>query len=131
MDKKPLLDNQSDNQTDFGKHRLVINRYFTTLNLGQFDAAAALFAVEGEMHPPVDEPVIGRSAIEAYLHEAAVGLRLEPLHYQSELLSNGQTQVTVLGRVQICPFGSNVAWIFVLNPQGEIARVVIELRSDD
>lgn len=131
MDKNPLFDDPFDNQSGLSTHQSAISRYFATLNLGQFDETAALFALEGELHPPVDEPVVGRSAIGAYLHQEAVGLHLEPLHYQIEPMPDGQTQVNVLGRVQVCPFGSNVAWIFVLNTQGEIARVIIELRSDD
>lgn len=127
MDERTLFDSQAC----LGKHRSVICGYFTTLNQAQFDETAALFAPEGELHPPVDDPVIGRSAIAAYLHQEGAGFYLEPLYYRVQPCPDGQTQVCVLGRVRVCPFGSNVSWVFLLNSQGEIAWVKIELCSDD
>lgn len=117
------------NQVSLATCESVIDQYFATLNLEQYHKTAALFARDGVLHPPVDDPVVGRAAIASYLQREAPGLRLEPLNCQFKPLPSGQTQVHVQGKVHVCPFGSNVAWMFLLNACGEIERLQIELMA--
>ena len=117
------------NQVCLATCESAIEQYFATLNLEQYYKTAALFARDGVLHPPVDDPVVGRSAIVSYLQREAPGLRLEPLYCQFTPLLSGQIQVYVQGKVHVCPFGSNVAWTFSLNSRCEIERVQIELIS--
>jgi hypothetical protein len=39
-----------------------ILRYFETLNAGEFEATAALFAVDGVMRPPFESDIVGTDA---------------------------------------------------------------------
>lgn len=116
-----------NDQTSPSGYRSTIDHYFDTLNQGQFHKTAALFSLEGTLYPPVEDPIVGRSAIETYLHSEASGQQVEPLSHQCHSLPNGQTYVSVQSWVRICPFGINVVWIFRLNSQGEIDHLHIEL----
>jgi hypothetical protein len=103
-------------------------RYFEALNAGDFGATAALFAIDGALHPPFEDPVVGREAIAAYLQQEAQGLQLYPQREEMRHYVEGNLlQLRVVGRVQTPLFGVNVAWKFVLNPQQEIVYVAVEL----
>ncbi|MGC1393101.1 MAG: ketosteroid isomerase family protein, partial [Coleofasciculaceae cyanobacterium] len=104
----------------------VILDYFATMNSGDFEATAALFAEAGTMQPPFAEPIMGREAIANYLKTEAQGMQLAPRQGQSEILEE-EIQIQVSGKVQTSVFGVNVSWIFILSPQQEILFTKIKL----
>jgi hypothetical protein len=105
----------------------VVLRYFETLNAGEFEATAALFATDGVMHPPFESGFVGPEAIATYLQEEAQGIRLQPRQGTRELLENNDIEYQIRGKVQTSLFGVNVAWRLVLNSQQEITSVTIKL----
>ncbi len=105
----------------------TILRYFETLNAGEFEQTAALFAAAGAMHPPFEAAVIGPDAIAAYLQAEAQGMQLFPREGIAEPLDDGQLKVQVGGKVQTPWFSVNVAWLFLLNAEREIASATIKL----
>ncbi len=102
-------------------------RYFETMNAGDYEATAALFADRGAMHPPFEEPIEGKEAIATYLEAEAKGMQLFPTSGLSETLEDDQTQIQVTGKVQTPLFGVNVSWLFVLSSQGDILTARIKL----
>lgn len=105
----------------------VVLRYFETMNAGDYEATAALFADTGVMHPPFEKPIEGRVAIANYLEAEAKGMQLFPRQGIAETPLNEQTQIQVSGKVQTPWFGVNVSWIFVLSPEQEILSTRIKL----
>jgi hypothetical protein len=105
----------------------TVLRYFETLNAGDFDATANLFAEDGVLHAPFEEPIIGSSSIATYLKTEARGMQLEPQQGVSEILEDGNVEVQVSGRVQTSAFGINVAWLFLLNSGQKILSVTVKL----
>ncbi len=105
----------------------TVLRYFETLNAGDFDATANLFAEEGVLHAPFEEPIIGSISIATYLKTEARGMQLEPQQGVSEILEDGNVEVQVSGRVQTSAFGINVAWLFLLNSDQKILSVTVKL----
>lgn len=105
----------------------VVLRYFETMNAGDYDATASLFAETGKMQPPFENLIVGREAIASYLKAEARGMQLSPKKGISEMLDDHQTQVQVSGKVQTPVFGVNVSWIFVLSPEQEILFTKIKL----
>lgn len=105
----------------------VVVRYFETMNAGDYDATASLFADTGVMQPPFEEPIEGRDAIATYLKAEAKGMKLSPRKGIAETLEDDQTQIQVSGKVQTPVFGVNVSWIFILNPEQEILFTKIKL----
>jgi Nuclear transport factor 2 (NTF2) domain len=101
--------------------------YFQTLNAGEFEQTAALFADAGTMYPPFEAPVVGRDAIATYLQTEAQGMQLYPRQGIVQQLEDGQFQVQVAGKVQTPLFGVNVSWLFLLNPAREITAATIKL----
>jgi hypothetical protein len=105
----------------------TVLRYFETLNAGDFDATANLFAEDGVLHAPFEEPIIGSSSIATYLKTEARGMQLEPQQGVSQILEDGNVEVQVSGRVQTSAFGINVAWLFLLNSDQKILSVTVKL----
>jgi len=105
----------------------TVLRYFETLNAGDFEATANLFAEDGVLHAPFEEPIIGSSSIATYLKTEARGMQLEPQQGVSEILEDGNVEVQVSGRVQTSAFGINVAWLFLLNSDQKILSVTVKL----
>jgi hypothetical protein len=105
----------------------TVLRYFETLNAGDFDATANLFAEDGVLHAPFEDPIIGSSSIATYLKTEARGMQLEPQQGVSEILEDGNVEVQVSGRVQTSAFGINVAWLFLLNSDQKILSVTVKL----
>jgi hypothetical protein len=105
----------------------TVLRYFETLNAGDFDATANLFAEDGVLHAPFEEPIIGSSSIATYLKTEARGMQLEPQQGVSEILEDGNVEVQVSGRVQTSAFGINVAWLFLLNSDQKLLSVTVKL----
>ena len=105
----------------------TVMRYFETLNAGDFDATANLFASDGVLHAPFEEPIIGSSSIATYLKTEARGMQLQPQQGVSQILEDGNVEVQVSGRVQTSAFGINVAWLFLLNSDQKILSVTVKL----
>jgi hypothetical protein len=105
----------------------TVLRYFETLNAGDFEATANLFAEDGVLHAPFEEPIIGRMSIATYLKTEARGMQLEPQQGVSQILEDGNVEVQVSGRVQTSAFGINVAWLFLLNSDQKLLSVTVKL----
>jgi hypothetical protein len=109
----------------------TINSYMDLLNANDFDALIELFLPDGALQPPFQKPIVGREAILRFFREDCQNLKLLPERGYSEPAEGGFTQVKVTGKVQTPWFGAgvgmNVAWRFLLNPDGKIYFVAIDL----
>ncbi|MBE9093915.1 orange carotenoid protein N-terminal domain-containing protein [Tychonema sp. LEGE 07203] len=105
--------------------------YIDYMNAFDFTPAVGLFAEEGALQPPFQKPIVGREAILNYMREECIGLKMMPQEGVSEPAEDGYRQVKVTGKVETPWFGSNVgmniAWRFLLDPQGQIFFVAIDL----
>ena len=110
-----------------GLTKPAVQQYFETFNAGDFEATANLFAEDGVLHAPFEEPIIGKSSIASYLKTEARGMHLEPQQSVSKILEDGTVEIQVSGRVQTPAFGINVGWVFILNFQQEILSVTVKL----
>jgi hypothetical protein len=108
----------------------VIN-YFQALNSDNFDAAVALFTPDGALQPPFQKPIVGPQLIGAYFRAEAQGLNIMPQQGISETLQDGSKQLKITGKVQTPWFGvqvgMNIAWRFLINPEGKIVFVAIDM----
>ncbi len=113
--------------TIVGVNEPTIYAYFAGLNSEAYPEVAALFATDGVLVPPFEEPVVGREAIASYLAQEAVGMRVTPS--KGELLSETAADrvYRIVGRAQLPLFSVNVAWQFGLNPQDQITGVKVDL----
>jgi hypothetical protein len=102
-------------------------QYFETLNAGDFEATANLFADKGVLHAPFEDPIIGRISIATYLKKEARGMQLQPQKGVSQILEEGKVEVQVSGRVQTSAFGVNVGWRFLFNYDQKILSVTVKL----
>ncbi|GAB1537898.1 hypothetical protein NUACC21_05530 [Scytonema sp. NUACC21] len=105
----------------------TILSYFQTLNAGDFEQTAALFAEDGVMHPPFESGLVGRNAIVHYLQQEAQDLKAYPREGISEELDGEQIQFQVTGKAQTSWCGVNVLWFFTLNQQRQIVYTRIKL----
>ncbi|MBW4520090.1 MAG: orange carotenoid-binding protein [Scytolyngbya sp. HA4215-MV1] len=114
-----------------GIKNVTVLSYMNHMNAFDFQAAVALFAEEGALKPPFQEPIVGQENILAYMREECYGLKLLPAEGISEPAEGGFTQIKVAGKVQTPWFsdsvGINLAWRFLLNPEGKIFFVGIDL----
>lgn len=114
-----------------GIDNLTVLSYMENMNAFDFEAAVALFTQDGALQPPFEEPIVGQEKILAYMREDCYGLKLIPEQGVSEPGSGEFTQIKVTGKVQTPWFGGgvliNVAWRFLLNPEGKIFFVGIDL----
>jgi len=105
--------------------------YMNNLNANDFDALIELFLPDGALQPPFQRPIIGKDAIFKFFREECQNLKLLPEQGISEPTDEGYTQIKVTGKVQTPWFGANVgmniAWRFLLDPQGKIYFVAIDL----
>lgn len=105
--------------------------YMENLNANDFDALIELFTPEGALQPPFERPIVGKENILKFFREECQNLRLLPEQGVSEPAEDGFTQIKVTGKVQTPWFGGNigmnVAWRFLLNPEGKIFFVAIDL----
>ncbi|WP_392481472.1 ketosteroid isomerase family protein [Nostoc sp. C110] len=102
-------------------------RYFQTLNAGEFEATAALFAVDGVMRPPFESDIVGTDAIAAYLKQEGQNVKAYPNTAIAETLETGEIQIQVAGKAQTSWCSVNVLWIFILNQQRQIFYTRIKL----
>lgn len=109
----------------------TVLRYIEAMNADNVEAAVALFTDKGALQPPFQRPIVGREAIAAYLRDEGQGLTMKPEQGVSETIEDGYTQHKVTGTVETPWFGGNVgmniAWRFLLDPQGKIFFVAIDL----
>lgn len=108
----------------------VLN-YVEAMNADNFKAAVELFTVDGALQPPFQKPIVGREAIAKYMQEEAQGLNMMPQQGICETRPDNSKQIKVTGVVQTPWFGVNVgmniAWRFLINPQGKIFFVAIDM----
>jgi len=105
----------------------LVKTYFQTLNAQDFKATAHLFAQEGELHPPLEEPVVGNRAIAQYLATEAVGMTLIPQKGTVAREYQGEYDIRVQGYVKTSLFTVNVAWQFLINAEHQLQVVVVKL----
>jgi Orange carotenoid protein, N-terminal/Nuclear transport factor 2 (NTF2) domain len=105
--------------------------YINNMNAFDFEAAVNLFTEDGALQPPFQRPIVGREAILSYMREECQGLRMMPERGVADALEEGFTPIKVTGKVQTPWFGPsvgmNIAWRFLVNPQGKIFFVAIDL----
>ncbi len=109
----------------------TVLEYMNNLNANDFEALIELFAPDSALQPPFRKPVIGKDAILRFFKEECQNLKLSPERGISEPAEDGYTQIKVTGKVETPWFGvgvgMNIAWRFLLNDQGKIFFVAIDL----
>jgi hypothetical protein len=108
----------------------VLN-YMNNMNANDFDALIQLFTPDGALQPPFKKPIVGKDNVFRFFQEECQNLQLMPERGVSEPADDGYTQVKVTGKVQTPWFGAgvgmNMAWRFLLNAEGKIFFVAIDL----
>ncbi|ACB50999.1 unknown [Crocosphaera subtropica ATCC 51142] len=114
-----------------GVDNSTILSYMNNLNANDFDALIKLFAEDGALQPPFRRPIIGKENVLRFFREECQNLQLIPKQGVSEPAEDGFTQIKVTGTCQTPWFGGgvgmNIAWRFLLNPEGKIFFVAIDL----
>jgi hypothetical protein len=109
----------------------TVNSYMDLLNAHDFDNRIQLFLPDGALQAPFQKPIVGTEAILRFFREDCQNLRLLPERGYAEPTDGDFTQIKVTGKVQTPWFGAgigmNVAWRFLLNPEGKIYFVAIDL----
>lgn len=109
----------------------TILAYMNNLNANDFAALIELFAPDGALQPPFRRPIVGKTNIMQFFQEECQNLNLIPERGVEEPADDDFTQVKVTGKVQTPWFGAgvgmNIAWRFLLNPDGKIFFVAIDL----
>ncbi|PZO44729.1 MAG: Red carotenoid-binding protein [Shackletoniella antarctica] len=105
--------------------------YMNNLNANDFDALIELFAPDGALQPPFQRPIVGKTNVLRFFQEDCQNLNLIPERGVVEPADDGFTQVKVTGKVQTPWFGAgvgmNIAWRFLINPDGKVFFVAIDL----
>ncbi|MBD3886114.1 orange carotenoid-binding protein [Phormidium tenue FACHB-886] len=127
----PKEKSQRTQVTIEGMTNATVLAYMDNLNANDFGTLIELFAPDGALQPPFQRPIVGRDAVLQFFNEECQNLRLLPERGVSEPAEDGYTQVKVTGKVQTPWFGAavgmNMAWRFLLNPDGKIFFVAIDL----
>jgi Orange carotenoid protein, N-terminal/Nuclear transport factor 2 (NTF2) domain len=114
-----------------GVDNATVLSYINNMNANDFTAVIDLFATDGALQPPFQRPIVGKEAVFRYLQEECQNLKLMPERGTNEPADGNFNQIKVTGRVQTPWFGANVgmnmAWRFLLDPQGKIFFVAIDL----
>ena len=114
-----------------GVDNSTVLSYMENMNAFDFESAVALFAQDGALQPPFGKPIVGQENILTYMREDCYGLKLMPERGVSEPAEGGFTQIKVMGKVQTPWFAAgvtiSVAWRFLLNPEGKIFFVGIDV----
>ncbi|MCU0552354.1 MAG: orange carotenoid-binding protein [Leptolyngbya sp. Prado105] len=112
-----------DNQT--------VTQYMNNMNANDFDALIQLFTEDGALQAPFQKPIVGKEGVLRFFREECQNLNLMPERGVSEPAEDGYTQIKVTGKVQTPWFGAavgmNMAWRFLINPEGKIFFVAIDL----
>ncbi|MBD1876295.1 orange carotenoid-binding protein [Nodosilinea sp. FACHB-131] len=105
--------------------------YMNNLNANDFTALIELFTDDGALQPPFQRPIVGKANVLRFFQEDCQNLKLIPERGVTEPAADGFTQIKVTGKVQTPWFGAgvgmNIAWRFLLNPEGKIFFVAIDL----
>jgi len=108
----------------------VLN-YMNLLNANDFDELIKLFAEDGALQPPFKKPIVGKDNVFKFFKEECPNLKLAPERGLEESAEDGYTQIKVTGKVQTPWFGAgvgmNMSWRFLLNSEGKIFFVAIDL----
>ena len=114
-----------------GVSNTTVSQYMELLNANDFDNLIQLFLADGALQPPFKKPIVGTESILRFFREDCQNLKLIPERGIEEPAGDGFTQIKVTGKVQTPWFGAgigmNVAWRFLLNPEGKIYFVAIDL----
>ncbi|WP_017295949.1 orange carotenoid-binding protein [Geminocystis herdmanii] len=114
-----------------GVTNATVLNYMDNLNANDFDTLIELFLADGALQPPFKRPIVGKENILRFFKEECQNLKLIPQQGVTEPADGGFTQIKVTGKVQTPWFGGNVgmdiAWRFLLNPEGKIFFVAIDL----
>jgi Orange carotenoid protein, N-terminal/Nuclear transport factor 2 (NTF2) domain len=114
-----------------GVDNATVLSYINNMNANDFDEVIKLFAEDGALQPPFQRPIVGKEAVFRYLQEECQNLKLIPERGTNEPADGSFNQIKVTGKVQTPWFGANVgmnmAWRFLLNPEGKIFFVAIDL----
>ncbi|MBW4598127.1 MAG: orange carotenoid-binding protein [Calothrix sp. FI2-JRJ7] len=114
-----------------GLDNATVLSYMNNMNANDFDALIELFEPDGALQPPFQRPIVGKEAVLRFFREDCQNLKLLPERGILEPAEDGYTQIKVTGKVQTPWFGAavgmNMAWRFLLNPQGKIFFVAIDL----
>ena len=114
-----------------GLDNATVLSYMNNMNANDFDALIELFESDGALQPPFQRPIVGKEAVLRFFREDCQNLKLLPERGILEPAEDGYTQIKVTGKVQTPWFGAavgmNMAWRFLLNPQGKIFFVAIDL----
>jgi hypothetical protein len=109
----------------------TILSYMDLLNANDFDNLIELFLPDGALQPPFQRPIVGKDALLRFFHEDCQNLKLRPERGVSEPSDGGFTAIIVIGKVQTPWFAAGVwidiAWRFLLNPDGKIYTLAIDL----
>lgn len=105
----------------------TVERYFSTLNEGQFSETAQLFADTGVLIPPFEEAIAGPTAIAHYLEQEAQDIKITPLDISITDETSDLITVDAKGKVALPWCNVNVAWQFLLNHRQEIVSVQVKL----
>lgn len=110
---------------------LTVTSYMELLNANDFDNLIQLFLEDGALQPPFKKPIVGADNILRFFKEDCQNLKLLPERGLTEPADDGFTRIKITGTVQTPWFGAgvgmNVAWRFLLNPEGKIYFVAIDL----
>ncbi len=105
--------------------------YIEAMNADKFDTAVDLFTTDGALQPPFQKPIVGHALIAKYMRDEAQGLNMMPKQGICEVQPDGSKQIKVTGVVQTPWFGvtvgMNISWRFLINPQGKIFFVAIDM----
>ena len=107
----------------------AVDGYFTGFNAEDYHAVAALFAADGVLLAPFEEPIVGAEAIYTYLEAEAVAMRATPVEVETEVDADGIQRVVVRGRVKTLLFTVAVRWTFVLTAVDTIQSAEIKLMA--
>jgi ketosteroid isomerase-like protein len=105
----------------------VVSNYFEAFNQEDYDSLVDLFADEGALNAPFEEPIVGHEKIRAYLQQEAAGMRATPKQFEENWLEDGTRQILVKGRVKAMVFTVNVGWTFLISNDGKILEATIKL----
>ncbi|WP_204137989.1 nuclear transport factor 2 family protein [Halomicronema sp. CCY15110] len=105
----------------------IVEHYFSSFNAGDFDATAALFAIDGALHPPFESAIVGTAAIAQYLKAEAEGMQAYPEMLEVTQTDASSRRILVKGRVKALVFKVNVAWTFEIDETEQIRSAEIKL----
>lgn len=105
----------------------TVSSYFDLLSAANFQEIANLFAPDGQLLPPFESAITGKTDILTYLEAEAQGFQAFPQEFTQQLMPTGQVSVEVTGKVQTPQFTVNVKWQFLLSDSSEILKLKLKL----